>query len=220
VDTIEHGMYLHRRPDLLEAMAAAGQVLVPTLSGYYWMAGLEEAVDPAVRAAEPVDAAAAHADPGMPPMLTGLARHNLEEGAASMRAARQAGVRIALGSDVSLAAGLEIQRMVHHGLTPAEALVAATRIAAEALGLDEHIGTVSGGKLADLIVLNGDPLTEPGLLCDPARVWLVLQGGTVVAGQALTTPVPATPVPAAPVPGAPVPAAAVPGSPVPASTAP
>ena len=36
VDTIEHGMYLHRRPDLLEAMAAAGQVLVPTLSGYYW----------------------------------------------------------------------------------------------------------------------------------------------------------------------------------------
>jgi imidazolonepropionase-like amidohydrolase len=47
VDTIEHGMYLHQRPDLLEAMAAGGQVLVPTLSGYYWMAGLGEAVDPA-----------------------------------------------------------------------------------------------------------------------------------------------------------------------------
>ena len=47
VDTIEHGMYLHRRPDLLEAMAAAGQVLVPTLSGYYWMAGLGEAIDQA-----------------------------------------------------------------------------------------------------------------------------------------------------------------------------
>ena len=46
-DTIEHGMYLHRRPDLLEAMAAAGQALVPTLSGYYWMAGLGEAIDPA-----------------------------------------------------------------------------------------------------------------------------------------------------------------------------
>ena len=36
-----------------------------------------------------------------------------------MRAARQAGVKIALGSDMSLAIGLEIQRMVHHGLTPA-----------------------------------------------------------------------------------------------------
>src|SRR5215468_9939383 len=45
VDTIEHGMYLHRRPDLLAAMAAAGQVLVPTLSGYYWMAGLGDAID-------------------------------------------------------------------------------------------------------------------------------------------------------------------------------
>ena len=47
VDTIEHGMYLNQRPDLLDAMAAAGQVLVPTLSGYYWMSGLgEEVIDP------------------------------------------------------------------------------------------------------------------------------------------------------------------------------
>ena len=47
-DTIEHGMYLNQRPDLLDAMAAAGQVLVPTLSGYYWMAGLgEDVIDPA-----------------------------------------------------------------------------------------------------------------------------------------------------------------------------
>src|SRR6516162_8549123 len=79
VDTVEHGMYLHRRPDLLEAMAAAGQVLVPTLSGYYWMAGLGEAVDPqnppgtsAERASVHVDPSSAHADPGMPPMLTEL----------------------------------------------------------------------------------------------------------------------------------------------------
>ena len=104
VDTIEHGMYLHRRPDLLAAMAAAGQVLVPTLSGYYWMAGLGEAVDPD-GPGKALDPAAAHADPGMPPVLTELAQRNLEEGAASMRAARQAGVKIALGSDVSLAAG-------------------------------------------------------------------------------------------------------------------
>ena len=194
-DTIEHGMYLHQRPDLLEAMAAAGQVLVPTLSGYYWMAGLEDAVDPesppgtsAERASVHAHPASSHADPGMPPMLTGLAWHNLEQGAASMRAARLAGVPIALGSDVSLATGLEIQRMVHHGLTPAEALVAATRTAAEALGLGEHIGTVAEGKLADLIILDGDPLTEPRLLSDASRIWLVLQLGVPVAGQALSGP--------------------------------
>jgi imidazolonepropionase-like amidohydrolase len=180
VDTIEHGMYLHRRPDLLEAMAAAGQVLVPTLSGYYWMAGLGEAIDETT----------AQAEPEMPPVLCELAERNLAEGAASMRAARQAGVKIALGSDMSLAVGLEIQRMVRHGLTPAEVLVAATSTAAEALDLDEHIGTVASGKLADLIVVDGDPLADPWLLSDPARIWLVLQAGVPVAGQALLNPPP------------------------------
>src|SRR5215468_503289 len=175
VDTIEHGIYLHRRPDLLDAMAAAGQVLVPTLSGYYWMAGLDDAVDPAT----------AQRAPEMPPELTELAEHNLDEGAASMRAARQAGVKIALGSDMSLATGLEIQRMIHHGLSAAEVLTAATGTAAQALGLDEHIGTVETGKLADLVIVDGDPVQEPRLLADPGRIWLVLQLGVPAAGQAL-----------------------------------
>jgi imidazolonepropionase-like amidohydrolase len=179
VDTIEHGMYLNQRPDLLDAMAAAGQVLVPTLSGYYWMAGLGENV---------IDPTDAQAHPNMPPALVELAQRNLNEGAASMRAARSAGVKIALGSDTSLAVGLEIQRMVHHGLTPAETLTAATRTAAEALGLDEHIGTVAAGKLADLVVVDGDPLAEPHLLSDPDRIWLVLQLGTPVAGRVLANP--------------------------------
>jgi imidazolonepropionase-like amidohydrolase len=176
VDTIEHGMYLHGRPDLLDAMAAAGQVLVPTLSGYYWMSGL---------GSEVVDPADADAEPDMPPVLVELAERNLREGAASMRAARDAGVKIALGSDTSLAAGLEIQRMIHHGLTPAQALVAATKTAAEALGLDDCLGTVKEGQLADLIIVDGDPLAEPQVLSDPARIWLVLQLGAPVAGQLL-----------------------------------
>jgi imidazolonepropionase-like amidohydrolase len=179
VDTIEHGIYLHRRPDLLDAMAASGQVLVPTLSGYYWMAGLGEEV---------IDPAHAHAEPDMPPVLVALAQRNLREGAATMRAARRAGVKIALGSDTSLAVGLEIQRMVHHGLSPAEALIAGTRTAAEALALDEHIGTVSEGKLADLVIIDGNPLDEPHLLSDPDRIWLVLQLGVPVVGQSLVNP--------------------------------
>jgi imidazolonepropionase-like amidohydrolase len=179
VDTIEHGMYLNQRPDLLDAMAAAGQVLVPTLSGYYWMSGLGEDV---------VDPTDAPAQPDMPPVLVELAQRNLTEGAASMRAARSAGVKIALGSDTSLAVGLEIQRMIYHGLTPQETLVAATSTAAEALGLDEHIGTVTEGKLADLIVVDGDPLAEPHLFSDPERIWLVLQLGEPVAGQFLANP--------------------------------
>jgi imidazolonepropionase-like amidohydrolase len=178
-DTIEHGMYLHRRPDLLQAMAAVGQVLVPTLSGYYEMAGLGDVIGPSQ----------AQASSEMPPMLADLAQHNLAEGAATMRAARRAGVKIAVGSDVSLGTGLEIQRMVHHGLTPAEALTAATKTAAEALGLAEHIGTVEEGKLADLVIIDGDPLAEPGLLADLGRIWLVFQLGEPVAGQAMESPV-------------------------------
>jgi imidazolonepropionase-like amidohydrolase len=178
-DTIEHGMYLHRRPDLLDAMATRGQVLVPTLAGYYWMAGLSDGsstADTAAHAEQPAE---------MTPMLAGLASSNIEDGAASLKAARDAGVKIAAGSDVSLGTGLEIQLMIRHGLTPAEALTAATGTAAEALGLAEHIGTAAEGKLADLLIADGDPLEEPGLLTDTSRIWLVLQLGVPVAGRAL-----------------------------------
>jgi imidazolonepropionase-like amidohydrolase len=44
---------------------------------------------------------------------------------------------------------------------------------------------VAEGKLADLLIADGDPLEEPELLTDPSRIWLVLQLGVPVAGQAL-----------------------------------
>ena len=59
------------------------------------------------------------------------------------------------------------------------------RAGRSALGLDEHIGTVEEGKLADLLIVDGDALSEPEILSDPSRIWLVLQLGTPVAGQAL-----------------------------------
>jgi imidazolonepropionase-like amidohydrolase len=185
MDTIEHGMYLNQRPALLDAMAAAGQVLVPTLSGYYWMGGLGDVIDPAHAAVAPQ----------MLYSIVELAHHNLEQGALSLRAARAAGVRIALGSDRDGVSGedtgLELARMVHHGLTPAEALRSATSVAAEAIGLAQHIGTIEAGKLADLAIVDGDPLAEPELLMDPARIWLVLQLGEIVAGAALEADAPA-----------------------------
>jgi imidazolonepropionase-like amidohydrolase len=178
MDTIEHGMYLNQRPKLLEQMAASGQVLVPTLSGYYWMGGLGDVIDPAQ----------ATVDAQMLPSIVELAHHNLQEGARSLRAAREAGVKIALGSDREGVSGndtaFELARMVHHGLTPAEALQSATSIAAEAIGLQDHIGTVQTGKLADLVVLDGDVMAQPELLLDPQRIWLVLQLGEAVAGTA------------------------------------
>jgi imidazolonepropionase-like amidohydrolase len=182
-DTIEHGMYLAQRPDLLDAMAEAAQILVPTLSCLYGVAGLGDRIG-----ADP----AQPARPGQwAPSLIQLALHNLEQADRTLRAARAAGVPIALGHDWQPFAntGIELVRMIHHGLSGPEALVAATTNGARALGIDSYVGTVEVGKLADLLILDADPLSDPAALRDRDRIWLVLQLGEPVAGAALETPV-------------------------------
>lgn len=175
-DTIEHGMHLWRRPDLLDAMAAAGQTLVPTLSCYYGVAGLGDRVG-----ADPDRDGGRSTWVGP---LVDLAHRNLDEADRTLRAARAAGVPIALGFDWQPFGdvGLELARMVHHGLTLPEALAAATGGAARALGLAEHVGTVEPGRVADLVVLDAREL-DVAALRDPGRVWRVYQGGEPVAGS-------------------------------------
>jgi imidazolonepropionase-like amidohydrolase len=60
------------------------------------------------------------------------------------------------------------------------ALVSATRTNGELLQREDDIGTVTDGKLADLVVFDGDPLQDPELFDQPERVVLVIQGGKVV----------------------------------------
>ena len=178
VDTVEHGMYLNQRPDLLERMAANGQVLVPTLSFLLYTAGLD---------AEEGCAAAPWT-----PLLAELGKHNVEQAHLTLEAARDAGVRLALGRDRSPlhASADELLRMVEFGLTPMQALVAATSGGAYALGLADEIGTIEPGRRADLLVVDGDPLARPELLRERERIWLVLQLGTPVAGAALESTLP------------------------------
>ena len=167
VDTIEHGMYLNQRPDLLERMAANGQTLVPTLS---FLIGLAE-----------------ERSTTWTPLLVDLGKHNVEQAQLTLVAAREAGVTLAMGYDSSplRTATNELLELIEFGLTAGEALAAATSGSAYALGLDDQIGTIEQGKLADLLVVDGDPLAEPGLLCDRTRIWLVLRVGAAVAGSAL-----------------------------------
>ena len=178
VDTIEHGMYLSQRPDLLERMAARGQVLVPTLSCFYGVAG--------------IDGDGGGAPGTWSPLLVDLARHNLEQAAHTLTAARDAGVTIALGHDWNpfYDSARELERMVDHGLSAMEALVAATANGAYALGLGDQLGTVRPGMIADLLVVDGDPLSDPGVLRRRERIWLVLQLGEPVAGAVLEAALP------------------------------
>jgi imidazolonepropionase-like amidohydrolase len=185
VDTIEHGMYLHERPDLLERMAAEDLVLVPTFSCLYGVAGV---VEPGEYGGE--EGSDSPPAPTWAGLLVDLARHNIEQAGLTLEAAREAGVRLAMGYDWGPlpAAALELARMVRHGLGAREALLAATAGSAHALGLDHLLGTVEPGKLADLAVVDGDPLERPEVLLERERIWLVLRLGRPVAGTALDTP--------------------------------
>lgn len=99
---------------------------------------------------------------------------------AAVEKARKAGVKIAAGSDNAQEPGIligEIEELVGVGFSPIEAIVAATRRAAEVLGQEDQLGTISPGKLADIIVVDGDPSSDVGKLRD---VRLVMRGGELM----------------------------------------
>lgn len=101
----------------------------------------------------------------------------------AFRAALAAGVRMALGSDIRPlreAALLELGLWVAAGATPWQALLAATRHAAELCGVGDELGTVEPGKLADLIVVDADPLEN---ITHLRRLLLVFKEGRIVSDK-------------------------------------
>jgi imidazolonepropionase-like amidohydrolase len=99
---------------------------------------------------------------------------------AAFREAREAGVTIVNGSDLGVFphgdGARELELLVDHGMKPAQALRAATAGAARALHLEDRVGAVKPGLLADLVAVDGDPTRDIGAL---RHVRLVLKGGTV-----------------------------------------
>ena len=176
-------MYLCQRPGSARADGRGGQVLVPTLSCFYGVAGMERR--PAGADVAATSRPRVRRRPTWSPLLVELAHYNLEQ--ADARCARPAPPASGSPPDTtgirSGTCAIEIRRMIAHGLTAAEALTAATAGAAYALGLDQHVGTVAPGQLADLVIFDGDPLAEPELLSRRDAVWLVIQHGAPVAGR-------------------------------------
>jgi imidazolonepropionase-like amidohydrolase len=165
VRSIEHGNLLD--PATASLMAAAGTFLVPTLVTY------ERLHDDGAR----------HGITGE--RLDKLSRV-IDAGLDSLRVAREAGVAIASGSDLlgpmraHQGDELAIKARVLGALG---AITAATATNAALLGLDDEIATVTVGKAADLVLVDGDVLEEPGRLGQAEHVVLVLRGGRIVVDR-------------------------------------
>ncbi|HXI45065.1 MAG TPA: amidohydrolase family protein [Candidatus Acidoferrales bacterium] len=166
VRSIEHGDGID--DEAIDLMLERGVPLVPTFLISYKM------LEPALVEQGITPPWAVEKQQALMPDLDRNFRHAVERG-----------LRVAMGTDGVRDDHLprELSHMVDHGLSPLRALRAATIEAARLLDLDADLGTIEPGKLADLAVVTGDPLTEPALWGDPARIVAVVQGGRVVADR-------------------------------------
>ena len=72
--------------------------------------------------------------------------------------------------------------MVAYGMNPMEAILASTSAAARLVGIDDQVGTIARGKVADLFLVEGNPLRKIDLLRDKSRIVGVMQAGRFVSG--------------------------------------
>lgn len=156
VRTLEHGIFLDE--EAINLMLEHGTYLSATLAAPKMIVAFGEAA-------------------GVPKFMVDKSRRIMERHLKSFSDAFRAGVKIACGSDAGTPFNphtdltTEIQMMVEGGMTPLAALTAATRTSAEALRLDDRLGTLESGKLADLVVLEGDPLADLEALRQPLLVF-------------------------------------------------
>ncbi len=160
VDSIEHGTYM--TDEVMRLMKERGTYLVPTISAGIWVAGksqedgyFPDIVRPKAAAIGPV------------------ARQMFAR-------AVKGGVRIAFGTDSGVSPhgenAQEFQWMVEGGMSPMRAIQCATLEAAKLLKIDDRLGTLEPGKIADVVAVNGNPLEDITVTRD---VVFVMKDGTV-----------------------------------------
>lgn len=155
IDSIEHGTFLD--DEALRMMRERGTYLVPTLSV---RSGIAESK--------------------FPPLVQQKADVAVKAQDAMVKRALAAGVKIALGTDAAVYPhgdnALEFVLLVNDGMSPAQALRAGTSVAAELLGLQNKVGTLAPGQLADIVAVPGNPLTDIKVT---QSVLFVMKEGTV-----------------------------------------
>lgn len=160
IDIVHHGVYLNE--DHARRMAEAGTVFCPTLSAYD-----RQTMHPAFERG--ADWAAEHQ-----PLV--------EPHEQSMAIALEHGIKTVIGTDSTGSYAEELELLRDAGMSPMETILASTRYGAEALGIAHEVGTIEAGKLADIVIVDGDPLEDPYQI---QRVWKVIHDGRVYEPDAL-----------------------------------
>lgn len=163
VESIEHGVMLTQRE--IDIMAQKGATLVTTLTVSLGVANM----------------------PGLPDWMHEKAQKTAEYNIRTIEMARKAGIRLALGTDFSNSKntpyqnnGREFEAMVRAGMTPMEAIKAGTINAAFLMKNECETGSLEKGKLADAVLVKGNPLEDINCLGDAANIQAVFLGGKKV----------------------------------------
>jgi imidazolonepropionase-like amidohydrolase len=169
-DTLEHGTFMD--DEALELLLEKNTPVVPAL--YFEHASIERGPEF-----------------GLSQKVIEGHKETLEGGAESYRRILKAGGRLGMGGDYGFGwnphgdYARELTFFVKYvGFSPLETITCATRTGAEIMGRDKDFGTVEAGKLADLVVVDGDVLADISILEDRRRFIAVMQGGIVKAAQA------------------------------------
>ena len=162
IDTIEHGIFLD--DEAIGLFLEKKAVLVPTLSAPFNIMGKGE-------------------KSGIPAFVIEKTQRVKDTHTESTKKAYQAGIPIAMGADAGTPFNghgenlKELELLVAIGLSPMEAILSATHIAAETVGLGQMIGTIEEGKLADLIVVEGDPVKDIKILQNKNNIIAIMKDG-------------------------------------------
>ncbi len=160
-DTIEHGIYLD--DEAIELLLEKKATLVPTLAAPHNIM--------------------ANKDRGIPAFVIEKTRLVQDAHVASAGRAHAAGVTIAVGSDSGTPFNRhggnmkEMELLVGVGMSPMDVIRSATSIAAETVGLGGRVGVIEKGKLADLIVVDGDPLSDITIFQKQEKIAAIMKDG-------------------------------------------